>query len=225
MAAKSKKTQDRKFWGILYPDSESYDCEAVIEKIKSYFEEYAYILHDKDLDPEGNVLKPHYHWMGKSRSPLRISTISNQLGVAENYIRFIDRWRNCAQYLVHETKDTEDKYHYSVDEVVTNFEVTRFIGKESCETQARSIYDAITVYKLRSYADLIPWVLNNGCYGEFVRANSIWRSLIYELNAPLVEQPVETDLSYTPVRAQKEEVMSRVNMMIEELIERNEQNE
>ena len=45
--------KDRKFQGILYPDSESYCCEDVLNVLKSTFPEFAYILHDKDTDENG----------------------------------------------------------------------------------------------------------------------------------------------------------------------------
>ena len=43
------KTQDRKFMILLYPDTQDYDIGSVLDKITG-FKEYAYILHDCDID-------------------------------------------------------------------------------------------------------------------------------------------------------------------------------
>lgn len=51
MAGKKKeKSQDRKFWGILWCDSADYNYKEVLKVIEEYFEEWAYILHDKDTE-------------------------------------------------------------------------------------------------------------------------------------------------------------------------------
>ena len=36
--------KDRKYQGVLYPDSESYCCDDVLNILKSTFPEFAYIL-------------------------------------------------------------------------------------------------------------------------------------------------------------------------------------
>lgn len=51
--------KDRKYQGVLYPDSESYCCDDVLNILKSTFPEFAYILHDKDVDENGELKKPH----------------------------------------------------------------------------------------------------------------------------------------------------------------------
>lgn len=43
------KTKDYKFEVKLYPVSDDYDSDIVIEKLKSVFSRWAYITHDKDL--------------------------------------------------------------------------------------------------------------------------------------------------------------------------------
>lgn len=39
--------KDRKYQGVLYPDSESYCCDDVLNILKSTFPEFAYILHEE----------------------------------------------------------------------------------------------------------------------------------------------------------------------------------
>ena len=81
--------QGRKFCGILYVESDTYKVDDVLERIKSYFDQWAYCLHDKDVyDETGEIKKAHYHWVGSVRNPVQVSTISNALGVPSNYIEF-----------------------------------------------------------------------------------------------------------------------------------------
>ena len=44
--------QGRKFCGILYVESDTYNVDEVLEHIKSYFDQWAYCLHDKDVNDE-----------------------------------------------------------------------------------------------------------------------------------------------------------------------------
>ena len=73
--------QGRNFLGVLYPDSESYDCQKVLSRIEDTFVDFAYIVHDLDVNENGEVKKAHIHWCGKKSSPAPLSTISNALGV------------------------------------------------------------------------------------------------------------------------------------------------
>ena len=57
--------QSRSFLGVLYPDSTSYVFDDVLVRLKDTFPELAYITHDRDVDDNGELKKPHVHWCGK----------------------------------------------------------------------------------------------------------------------------------------------------------------
>lgn len=109
----------------LYEKSESYDTTWVLLKIQQMatqgkVKEYAYILHDKD------DAKPHYHICIKFNDQIRLQTVLNDLQLF-NYnpnnnqvIIGKDRWYGALQYLIHNTKDSKDKYQYSEDDVKSN---------------------------------------------------------------------------------------------------------
>lgn len=78
--------KDRKFQGVLYPDSESYCCDDVLNILKSTFPEFAYILHDKDTDENGELKKPHIHWVGRLKAARYLAALADDLGIAENMI-------------------------------------------------------------------------------------------------------------------------------------------
>ena len=62
----------------LYPDSSSYDCNAVLDCAQDYFKEWAYIIHDHDVKEDGTPDKPHVHFMGQLDGPRTLECIAHQ---------------------------------------------------------------------------------------------------------------------------------------------------
>jgi len=98
-----------------------------IEKIKSVLQnnkavrDWAYILHDKDVDDDGNVKTPHYHVAVRLHYPQDSKHIAKWFEVQENYIeRVKGKWSDMLKYLIHENAPM--KYQYEVSEVVSNFD-------------------------------------------------------------------------------------------------------
>ena len=60
----AKRVQDYKWCGILYPGSESYKYELVLDEIKKYFKVWYYAVHDGDICDDGTPKKTHIHWVG-----------------------------------------------------------------------------------------------------------------------------------------------------------------
>ena len=50
--------KSRTFLGVLYPDSESYDCSSVLARLSEVFDEWAYVTHDMDTDDNGEESFP-----------------------------------------------------------------------------------------------------------------------------------------------------------------------
>lgn len=101
----------RVFFIVLYPDSESYDCDSLLKVVES-FPEYAYILHDNDVIPEtGELKKPHYHCVVRT-SPSLLSTILNKFdGLSANFVEVSHEFKWCIRYLCH--YDDPEKFQYS----------------------------------------------------------------------------------------------------------------
>lgn len=114
--------QDRKFVFVLYPDAEDYNCEEVLRKVEAVAE-YAYILHDKDTDDEGEVKKPHYHVCIRYKNSRTIKTTANAMGISPNYIQRCKNWKASVKYLIHDTKDSRGKFQYDMKDIVTNNEL------------------------------------------------------------------------------------------------------
>lgn len=75
-----------------------------------------YIRHDQDVDDEGNLKKPHYHFIIKLKNAMTISAISKQTLVDENMIEPVKKsFDGSLRYLIHFGRD--DKYQYTPEDV------------------------------------------------------------------------------------------------------------
>jgi hypothetical protein len=97
--------------------------ERIKETIKQYstIKEYAYILHDKDIDDKGKLKKPHYHVYLWFNSATDISQVATWFGIPENMIKKIKgRKKDVLKYLSH--KNAPTKYQYDETEITTNID-------------------------------------------------------------------------------------------------------
>lgn len=162
---------DRKFLAVLYPDSEVYDCDEVLSNIMRYATEWAYIMHDRDIecikDENGQdkqvPVKPHYHVTMRFETPRIRQTIANNIGIEKNYIERCITWKGANRYLIH--ADDDDKFQYLHLEVETNFEYAKLIGKKDTE--------------LGKVNELINYIKQEKCYttiqlADFAREHDLW---------------------------------------------------
>lgn len=164
----------RSFAGTLYPDSESYDCEALLSTIRSKFIDWAYILHDKDSDEKGELKKPHIHWVGRA-TPRCLSVVSNFLGLPENDIEVIKNFDNMVMYLIH--LNDIDKFQYSPDDVETNLpNIGQLLRRQS---EGQIVKDLASAKMQRSWYDLVQYAVDIDSY-DILRRNLGVIRLIWE---------------------------------------------
>lgn len=126
------------------------------------------ILHDKDVDENGEFKKPHYHFIIKLDSPTRNKTLANYLGIAENYIQTIISKKGAIDYLTH--KHTKDKYKYDDSEMFGNLDLYEYNEQEK---QSRFAYFSKLVFqeKIDSVSGLIALAIDSGYY-DVLKANT-----------------------------------------------------
>lgn len=164
----------RSFAGTLYPDSESYDCEQLLNIIRSKFIDWAYILHDKDVDENGELKKPHIHWVGRA-TPRCLSVVSNFLGLPENDIEVVKNFDNMVMYLIH--LNDIDKFQYSPDDVETNLPNIGQILRRLSEGQI--VKDLASAKMQKSWYDLVQYAVETESYDVLRRNLGVIR-LIWE---------------------------------------------
>lgn len=184
------KLQAYAFCGSIYPDSTSYDCNEVLDSIKSYFDKWAYCLHDKDIEEDGTPKKAHIHWVGRKKAPALLSTISNKLGLPENAIEVVKQtkgktnWKGVVRYLNHD--NAPEKYQYSVDSVVSNFDIKKFLSDKDNVLMIKQIVGFIRENPTASYEDVLEFSCDNGCYSEF-------KSACYVINKIMTDRKRQQD--------------------------------
>ncbi|NRO87254.1 Rep family protein [Lactobacillus helveticus] len=89
---------------------------------KSGAEEWAYILHDKDVDENGKKVRPHFHVVIHFKDAKTISRVAK---IFNDHEQYIEAWHstinNGYSYLIHETNNAKSKHHYDPREVVASF--------------------------------------------------------------------------------------------------------
>jgi hypothetical protein len=164
----------RSFAGTLYPDSESYDCETLLSTIRSKFIDWAYILHEKDVNENGELKKPHIHWVGRA-TPRCLSVVSNFLGLPENDIEVVKNFDNMVMYLIH--LNDIDKFQYSPDDVETNLpNIGQLLRRQS---EGQIVKDLASAKMQKSWYDLVQYAVDIDSY-DILRRNLGVIRLIWE---------------------------------------------
>lgn len=165
-----------------------YDINILQEKIQIVEDnniEYAYILHNKDVDDKtGNIKKPHYHLIILGNNQRTISAWSTFLNVKENEIDVIENKRRSIRYLIH--LDSPKKYHYNELDIVTNIvDIDDYFNKDKLEEpiQLQNIFDYIdNIQGYIYFKEVKSYVLNNNYWSAYRRYYSIIKDVINEHN-------------------------------------------
>lgn len=155
----------RVFSGVIYPDSESYNPIEVLETLKTKFKEWAYCLHDSDVNDEGELKKPHIHWVGRG-DPRTLSAVAKFLGLKENEVELGKNFKALIQYLIH--LNNPEKAQYSIESVVTNISDIGNMLRNLSEGQLCK--DLASAKCRMSWYDLIQYAIENDCF-DVLRRN------------------------------------------------------
>lgn len=196
---------------MLYPDcheyhypngigANAYNLLLFIEKC-SGCAEFAWILHDKDIDEEGNLKKLHYHLFLRFDSYHRIQELSNRYGIPTNNFGLYyqtDKHGNPLKdsvldddgkptfkyaepnrilrlrYLTHNDDKDSDKVQYNPSEIHTN--IQNFQWRTDIDPHMEE--DALIDYcSTHSIAESLAYARAHDMRAEFYR----YRSLIADL--------------------------------------------
>lgn len=182
MSAKASEKRVRAFGGVVYPDSESYNFESVLEALEELFTEWAYVVHDCDVDDDGNAKKTHIHWVGRAENAKTVLAVAKKLGLQEHEIEIVRNWKKMLRYLVH--ADSPNKYQYPVSAVVCcdgiDYNALVQGGADYLQWQ---IFCELEKGHFSTMTDLGRWAHENGCWSEFRRNVALWNMLLREAEA------------------------------------------
>lgn len=83
--------------------------------------EYAYIIHDKDIDEKGDLIEPHVHIALKFTSARKIDYVAKWFDLSTSTVEKVKgKWVDVLQYLTH--ANSPQKHQYDLSEVKANFD-------------------------------------------------------------------------------------------------------
>lgn len=165
---------------ILYPEDNSHIL--ALDFIRHNYENYIYILHNRDLNENNELKKEHYHVILHFPNARTTSTISKQLGVGEHLFYEIKSLNGQLRYLIH--YDDDDKTRYETDEVKGTLYMLGKFKKSFKDSQDEAsdvslIYEFIVDNDINDLHDLLNFVLDNNLYSSFRRNYVMFKDLIY----------------------------------------------
>lgn len=116
MAKKKKEDLRSRTWTIIvYPDSAPKNWREMLDDTRIAWVESP--LHDKDVNPDGTIKKPHWHivlMFGSNKSYSQIKEIDDMLHGAEEPQK-VHNLKGAIRYLIH--FDNPEKYQYKREDI------------------------------------------------------------------------------------------------------------
>lgn len=154
---------------VLYPDTTSYDCDLILKNVRTFYNDYCYILHS----PEAKEKKSHFHVNLHLKDARTREQVMRKLTLPDsvkNRVEPILSVRQMDRYLIH--IDDPKKIQYNIDDVVVsphyrNNYYKHFGDQQSEEDIILDIYNFIDKLPHNSVAEdfrLLIIFVNSSCY-------------------------------------------------------------
>lgn len=170
---KNKNTKKRNWAFVLYPESAPEDWQ---ERLQATGLQCAISpLHDKDVNPDGEPKKAHYHVILSYSGPTSynvVKAITDELG--QPIPQALEQVRGYYRYLTH--RDNPEKYQYDEREIKTinGFNIADFIELTRAEVaqHKKAIQHLIRERGIYEYAELMDVLLDEELDTEYDVASS-----------------------------------------------------
>ena len=87
-------------------------------------------------------------------------------------------WKGAVRYLIHD--NNPEKFQYTVEEVVSNFDIRKFLSDRDDVMQIQKILKFIDENPNCTIRNILDFAVANGCYSEFKKAGFIIREVMKE---------------------------------------------
>ena len=170
--------KNRSAHAVVYPES-CPDIEATLNNLEP--KRYAYILHDRDTDENGELKKPHYHVYMHFENARLFSAIANAFGIAENNVELVKSKRSLLRYFTH--IDNPDKYQYSYKDIVSfNLNIENHFADVAeavrVKTMVQALQDGLNENKRMS--DIVCEIAEMGLYSDLRRSGWLGHMIVQE---------------------------------------------
>lgn len=106
------------------------NLQEIIERITTKLEpkKYAGIIHDKDLNKEGELISPHLHLVMEFKNARSLNSLAKHIDdKPQSFEKWAGSVNNAYSYLIHQTNDSLELHQYDVKEVIANFDYVQLI--------------------------------------------------------------------------------------------------
>lgn len=177
----NKRIVNRWYCAILYPsDPNYYDY---FDKIKLLYNQVTYILHNRDIEENGQIKKEHIHILFNVGENARsIHTIAQEIGITENYLQGCNK-NNMLMYLIH-LKNPE-KTQYKIEEVRGELKekLKELINKNKDNNEImEEITEQIKKKAINSINTLVYYAIENKCIDQVRKNQYLLCKMIEERN-------------------------------------------
>lgn len=174
-----EKFRSRRFCLLLYTSEDDTHIKA-LEYIKNNYENYAFIVHDKDLNNNGELKKSHTHIVLEFNNARWSSSLAEELGITPNYLQNCKNFEKALDYLIHFNDDT--KYQYDISEVKGNLKKQLIkqmnsFNKDENEI-VKEIIEMINNSDLIDVSTFVKIMCDWGYYSYFRRSLGLFLRLI-----------------------------------------------
>lgn len=184
----AKTTRSRYFGTILYPEDPQFD-----NKLQAVTcQDYLMILHNRDVDDDGNPKKEHYHVIIQFEDAKTVSSVAKKIGCSENQIQVFTKQKGkdvdgYIRYMTH--ADQPDKALYHVTDFVgspslikrADRVVKSSIEKLTTEDYLCMICDKIASGECKNVQELTMFCKSNGCLNVLAR-NWYFLKTLFDVN-------------------------------------------
>lgn len=171
----------------IYTDNEA--DKRILEYITLNYN-YAYILHNKDINKEtGELKKEHIHVVINFENARTIKSITKELNIEENRLEKVRNFRKMIRYLIH--LDNKEKYQYNKENIKTNIleKISSYFKDNTESGDIKEIFDFIySIDKYLYFHEVLEYVLYNNMYASYRRGCSIINKIIDEHNKLYLEK-------------------------------------
>lgn len=120
-----------KHYEVILYEEDGWDQEKVKTVVENWhiIETYAFILHNMDVDENGNPKKAHYHvYISFGKTSTSIASVASHFGIGENLVNKIEsnRYLTLLYFLHIGTR----KHVYPIEEMVANFDVLAYLNRQ-----------------------------------------------------------------------------------------------
>lgn len=126
-------------------------------------------FHNKDINEDGTVKKPHYHFLVKFDGPTTFNNVSKLFaGIAANgYIQVVGSARGLYRYFRH--ADNPEKYQYKEEEYkfYNGFNPADLLSETDKNRIKWDIGKLIIDQDILEYNDLCEYLMEEGLYQEY----------------------------------------------------------